>query len=304
MPGDLLRTWVPVAGRWRLEETTATYLGPEDAAIPLPRGVVLSDLRFRSGSITVQVSLNETDVSAGRIVFGYNVTTGAYFSCGLGGHDVAYVLVEFVPTIGWRPVAASGNKVHLNPQANYALEVRLRGQSVSLTVNKVEVLERTLPYPITGDQIGLFAWGPGGVRFKDVVAIPIRPKAFVVMQYGEPFDSLFSEVIRPVAEATGLEAYRASDVFKPGVILTDIIQGIREAEVVIAEITPVNANVFYELGFSHAMEKATILLAERGHELPFDIRSYRCIFYDNTIGGKARVESDLKKHLASILNGK
>ena len=59
-------------------------------------------------------------------------------------------------------------------------------------------------------------------------------------------------------------------------------------------------NVFYELGYAHALGKPTILLAERGRELPFDIRGYRCIFYDNTIGGKAAVETNLKKHLENI----
>jgi nucleoside 2-deoxyribosyltransferase len=47
--------------------------------------------------------------------------------------------------------------------------------------------------------------------------------------------------------------------------------------VVVAEITPVNANVFYELGYAHALGKQTILLAERGRTLPFDVSGYRCI---------------------------
>jgi hypothetical protein len=70
--------------------------------------------------------------------------------------------------------------------------------------------------------------------------------------------------------------------------------------VVIAEITPVNANVFYELGYAHALGKDTILLAERGKQLPFDVSGYRCIFYDNTIGGKQHVEESLRKHLRNI----
>jgi nucleoside 2-deoxyribosyltransferase len=71
--------------------------------------------------------------------------------------------------------------------------------------------------------------------------------------------------------------------------------------VVIAEITAPNQNVFYELGYAHALNKPTILLARRGRELPFDIRSYRVIFYDDTIGGKPEVERNLIKHLQSVL---
>ena len=128
-----------------------------------------------------------------------------------------------------------------------------------------------------------------------------RPQAFVIMQFGEPYDTLYTEVIKSVAEKMGLEVYRADSVYRPGIILQDIIGGIVEAEVVIAEITPPNPNVFYELGYAHAKEKTTILLAERGRELPFDIHGYRCIFYDNTIRGKNEVESELRKHLVNIL---
>jgi hypothetical protein len=51
----------------------------------------------------------------------------------------------------------------------------------------------------------------------------------------------------------------------------------------------------------HALGKPTILLAERGKQLPFDISGYRVLFYENTIGGKKQVEDGLKKHLAAIL---
>jgi nucleoside 2-deoxyribosyltransferase len=98
-----------------------------------------------------------------------------------------------------------------------------------------------------------------------------------------------------------LRVYRVDEVYRPGIILQDIITGIAESEVIVAEITPPNANVFYELGYAHALSKPTILLAERGKELPFDIKSYRCIFYDNTIRGKKEVELNLRRHLASIL---
>jgi hypothetical protein len=120
------------------------------------------------------------------------------------------------------------------------------------------------------------------------------------MQFGEPYDTLYREVIRPVCAEQDYEPQRADDVYGPGIILSDIVRSIRRAAVVIAEITPVNANVFYELGYAHAVDTPAILLAERGHELPFDISSYRCIFYDDSIGGKRRVEADLRRHLAAI----
>jgi nucleoside 2-deoxyribosyltransferase len=84
-------------------------------------------------------------------------------------------------------------------------------------------------------------------------------------------------------------------------ILHDIAQGIVDAKVVVAEITPANQNVFYEIGYAHALGKPTILLAERGKQLPFDISGYRVLFYENSIAGKKQVEEGLKKHLQAIL---
>ena len=57
----------------------------------------------------------------------------------------------------------------------------------------------------------------------------------------------------------------------------------------------------YELGYAHALNKPTVLLARRGADLPFDIRSYRVVFYDDTIGGKPEVERNLEVHLKAIL---
>lgn len=59
--------------------------------------------------------------------------------------------------------------------------------------------------------------------------------------------------------------------------------------------------MYYELGYAHALDKPTILLAERGKKPPFDISGYRHLFYDNTIAGKTRVEDDLRKHITAIL---
>ncbi|MGP0088656.1 MAG: hypothetical protein ACLPKB_01650 [Xanthobacteraceae bacterium] len=134
---------------------------------------------------------------------------------------------------------------------------------------------------------------------------PTVPGVFTVMQFSKPYDALYRDVIRPVCEKAGFASIRADDVFRPGVILEDIRNGILTADVIIAEITPVNANVYYELGYAHALEKPTILLANRTvDKLPFDISGYRVIFYDDTIGGKREIEETLEKHLDGIRRGK
>lgn len=297
-----LTAWAPIAGKWEFKENLIVYLGPEDPNSPIPYGIALSKARIRSGSIETRVHfLNNPQDSAGRIIFGYNSETREYFSAGIGGYNLAYVLDEFLPARGWKAVSAVGSIQNFASDSEFHIETRIFGQKIVLMVDDIKVVEYSLARPPTGDQVGIFAWGPGPIEFKATKFAATKPKAFVVMQFGEPYDSLYRDVIKPIAEEKGLEAYRVDDVYKPGIILQDIIRGIIESEIVIAEITPPNPNVFYEIGYAHAIGKTTILLVEKGKELPFDIRSYRCIFYDNTIRGKKDVENNLRKHLTSIL---
>jgi hypothetical protein len=126
------------------------------------------------------------------------------------------------------------------------------------------------------------------------------------MSFRGVFDHLYSDVITQVCEDVGLDAKRADEFHYPGNILQDIIRGLQEASVVIAEISPdredsFNANVFYELGYAHATDKPTILLAKKGTQLPFDVSGFRVIMYDDSIGGKKLVERELRSHLQHIL---
>jgi hypothetical protein len=121
------------------------------------------------------------------------------------------------------------------------------------------------------------------------------------MQFSEKFNALYNNVIRPTCEKFGFEVVRADDIYKSELLIEDITRSIEEASVIIADITPDNPNVFYEVGYEHAIKKPTILLSERQRAaLPFDVSGLRTLFYDNTIGGKGHVETRLTKHLQSM----
>ena len=293
-------TWAAIAGNWSFKGRAATYTGSENAA----DGLALSPDTLRSGRVSTRVCLSDTENCVGRILLAYDAETERYFSVGLGGDRYAYTVDEFIPSQGRRhPIARKGNASQLENETWYDVEVELRGRNVTLTVDRILVINETLPHPPSGAQTGLFASGSGEVQFSEYRVDGSRPKAFVVMQFEETYDNLYREVIRPVCEKSGFQVERADDVFRPGTILQDIISGLRDSDVVIAEVSPSNPNVFYELGYAHALDKPTVLLARRGGDLPFDIRSYRVIFYDDTIGGKPQVETTLDKHLANIKRG-
>lgn len=294
-----IESWAPIAGVWARDGQGIEYRGPQSQQLQ-PFGLYVSNVQLSEGSVRVRARLGDTTDSAARILFGYRSPTERYYSVGLGGYGLAYVLSEFNPSSGWRGVTYAGSAANLERETDYVLEATLLGQRLHFSVDGVRVLATVLDAPLSGGQIGLYAWGGLPVHFSDASYARRSGKAFVVMQFTTPYQELYAEVIKPVAQDFDLEAYHAGEVYGPGIVLQDIVQGIVDAQVVIAEITPANQNVFYELGYAHALGKPTILLAERGKTLPFDITGYRCVFYDNTIAGKSGVEAALRNHLRAI----
>lgn len=89
-----------------------------------------------------------------------------------------------------------------------------------------------------------------------------RPKCFVVMPYGKrpvddvelDFDAIFDRFILPAAEQAGYDVIRSDREAASGVIMPRMFQAIYEADLVIADVTYQNPNVYYELGVRHALK--------------------------------------------------
>ena len=101
----------------------------------------------------------------------------------------------------------------------------------------------------------------------------------------QPFDGYLGEyyekIFKPAIEKAGLRAVRADDdIFATGKIMDQVWRGIREATVLVAELTSKNPNVFYELGLAHALEKPVVLVSSNQDDVPFDLGHIRAIFYD------------------------
>jgi hypothetical protein len=136
-------------------------------------------------------------------------------------------------------------------------------------------------------QLALFLEGNAPIEVRNISVEAENPRAFIVMQFKEPFNTLYTEVIRPVCESFGYEVVRADDIYTSGLIIKEITQSIQEASVIVADITPESPNVYYEVGYAHALNKPTILLSDKTQErLPFDVSGFRTLFYEDSIGGK------------------
>jgi hypothetical protein len=297
--------WAAIEGKWDFPSGRAIYQGPAGKdKVERPWGIAIGSIPFRDGSVSTRIKLTRNHKTAAGILFGYHSANAHYWIAQLGAYDSAYAITEYDPGVGWKALVQAGHVSNFKIDSEFRLDVKVLGQNVSMTVDEVPVLSVYLSRPSEGTGLGLFAWDDAPIEFMQTSLLPETPRIFVIMPFSEPFDTLYRDVIFPVARNLDFEVVRVDELAGPGIILEDIQRQIAESHAVVAEISSRNPNVFYELGFAHARNKPAVLLVRRedGQGMPFDIRGYRAIFYDDTIGGKRMVERDLAKHLQAILH--
>lgn len=81
------------------------------------------------------------------------------------------------------------------------------------------------------------------------------------------------------AIGNSFEIKHADELVGRSIIHNNIIEELKSSDLVIADLTDLNPNVFYELGVRHYTGKPTILIAEQGVRTPFDVNSMPIIFY-------------------------
>src|SRR5262245_3227227 len=115
-----------------------------------------------------------------------------------------------------------------------------------------------------------------------------RPHAFVAMPFGSKpgpdgglidFNRVYREYIAPALEAAGLEAFRADEEVRGGDIRKDMFQELLVADLVVADLTIDNPNVWYELGVRHALRSRGIVLVSAQHTTAFDVYTDRKLRY-------------------------
>lgn len=137
---------------------------------------------------------------------------------------------------------------------------------------------------------------------------PVPPRssnefAFVLMPFVAELEGVYAEAIKPAVESTGFACYRADDFFTANKIMDDIDEAISQADYIIADLTGRNPNVFYEVGMSHERKKRVILLTQTMEDVPFDLRSWRIIPYEDTPEGRDKLVRGLRRTIRTISAG-
>jgi nucleoside 2-deoxyribosyltransferase len=89
-------------------------------------------------------------------------------------------------------------------------------------------------------------------------------------------------IIRPALAERGIDfdVKRGDESAEIGMITDHVIAEILESDLIVADLSFLNANVFYELGIAHAEGKPVIHIAHRETKLPFDNIGYRAVMFD------------------------
>ncbi len=146
-------------------------------------------------------------------------------------------------------------------------------------------------------------------------------RAFIIRPFGVKnnidFDAVEKDLIDPALRELDISGRTTAEIFHAGNIRVDMFQRLLTADLIIADISIHNANVYYELGIRHALrDKMTILIKAQAEgssdvkseesvrakidEVPFDLKTDRYLSYKSS-NPAASVEN-LKKAIEATKN--
>ncbi|OBB15185.1 hypothetical protein A5761_13775 [Mycolicibacterium setense] len=129
----------------------------------------------------------------------------------------------------------------------------------------------------------------GASNAADVVGeSTIKRTCFIVAPIGDDgseirkrSDQVKKYIIDPAVTPLGYETTRADLTDESGLITTHIVTQLLSADLIIADLSGHNPNVFYELAIRHAFAKPFIQIIGKGDRLPFDVAGQLSIFFDH-----------------------
>lgn len=128
-----------------------------------------------------------------------------------------------------------------------------------------------------------------------------KQKVFVIMPFEDKYFEIY-EMLKRQFEKDFLFSHAGEEDNQQN-ILKDIIQAIYDADIIIANLTGLNPNVFYELGIAHTLNKKVIIITEDISTLPFDLKSYRAKEYSTHFVKFAELIDSMNKYMYGAATG-
>ena len=122
------------------------------------------------------------------------------------------------------------------------------------------------------------------------------------MPFAQKYDDRYKLGIKEPIEHMGLICERVDEKIFFDDILNKIIENIKKADLVVADMTGSNPNVLYEVGYTHAIKRdKTILITEDLKYIPSDLRALKYIVYGSSI---VKLREELVKTVSELVNSK
>jgi len=127
-----------------------------------------------------------------------------------------------------------------------------------------------------------------------------KKRCFILMPFSDEhnLNRFFYDTLKPYLEKSNYICERA-DISEGHNLDRRIIDGIYSADIIIADLTGQNCNVFYELGISHTIYKKTLMISQSLDSIPFDVNTYDVLKYNPKSFNKQEFIAKLKKILST-----
>lgn len=117
------------------------------------------------------------------------------------------------------------------------------------------------------------------------------------MPFAKDFSDIYEFGIKGACNDAGLYCERVDEQVFLGSMLERIYSQISRSDMLIADMTGKNPNVFYEVGYAHALGKNVILLTSVAEDIPFDLKHFPHIVYGSEI---KLLRTSLVRHLTHL----
>ncbi len=252
-------------------------------------------VEFRVTPVDTEALPNGEQLTAG-VLLRYR-SPDQYYYAGIGGWG-AKIFIGKVERqhnkVVWSNLATQGARAELALHVPYHVRAECHGRQITVVLK-----DNDTKISLQDDTHSDGPWGFRTVRtqarFADItIAGPTQPSCFVIMPFTTALAFVYA-MIKDTVEQIGLACHRADEHLAAAFIPAELMSRIQASDLIIADVTGKNANVYYEVGLALAAQRPLILLAQSDAEIAFDLQQVRTVRYQDPDDLRAKLHQAINE---------